>query len=348
MGRQTFKESDLIKKARDINLGRNYRNVFQKECYCTANDYYHIKDTLFDSARSTRLATTYFGSKNESEYCLNTHTKPFEQACFLKTCYSVTSNIQKLHRLGERNWSRSDIREDKHISTLSCKKPQVTVKTAPDTKLPRCQSQRDCPMASTQCQLAGTFNQKKFPSTARKLVRVFSPQVKCYIQRPAYEENESQKLAYASMKNANNMHSIEICGTKGGLASTRPFDKIKACYQTAKPYTVSAETFHSSWVDAARVKATTNYESSNFNIINHGRGYNTSVAKLIQDNPKACYKVKSIAEYSDLTRVTAPKKSREYQIALNSIPNCFKKSTSLCSKQLDVGKTYGPFYKIFH
>lgn len=352
-GSHMFRESELIRKAKDINIGKNMRDAFQKECYCKRNEGNRRAETQFEVARRENLATTYFGTPRDKDLCLMMHTKPLEQARFLKTCNTVSGNLNKLKELGDRNWNSYDYREDKHVSGLMVTKmttPSVaSLKHGTGLKLPRCGSLQQCQMASLQGKSLreGT---KILPGLAScqasNTVRVFSPQQSCYVDQPAKYENESQKLAYNTMRSSNNLHSIQICGT-AGLSNGRPFEKAVTRIQTNKPYTVSAETFNSSWVDCTRAQTTMNYESSKFNIINHGFGNSSSITNLIKDNPKACYKVKSIAEYSDLTRVTAPKQNKDYQDALKKAPACFTKSTALCSKQIDYGKTYGPFFSLF-
>jgi len=344
-----FREGELIRKAKDINIGKNQRNMFQNECYCKGNEVLHKNDTPFDSARRENLATTYFGTPQDRDYRLMMHTKPVDQALFMKTCRTVSKNLGKLRDLGDRNWSCYDIREDKHVSNIMMSKlanPNAAIVSLKQgNTLARSSSQQQIPLGATTggaSKVLPRINTR----TSSNLVRVFSPQESRYIEKPAHIENESQKLTYYSMKNSKNTHSVQVVGNSC-TTSGPPFEKTIKDYQTAKPYTVSAETFNSSWVDSARAQTTFNYESPNFNIINHGYANGKSIANLVKNNPKACYKVKSIAEYKDLTYVTAPKKNMDYQAVINKAPTCFTKATSLCSKQVDFGKTYGPFFSLF-
>jgi hypothetical protein len=346
-----FREGELVRKAKDLNFGKNPKNVFQRDCYSKNNDPRNKVLTPYDSARRENLASTYFGSKNDQDLNLMLHTKMPEQARFMKTCHSISDNIGKLRDLGDRNWSCVNMREDKHISNLQQSKVNFPTNGLLSAKagMPRCMSTQNIQANST---LRGAKTASKgfagtMAATPSNMVRVFSPEQSCYIHRPAIQENESQRLTYNSMKNAKNLHSIQVCGTAKYIPSS-PFERAITGAKTAKPYTVSAETFNSSWFDTTRAQTTMNYESAKFNVINHGFSSNhASITNLIKDNPKACYKVKSIAEYSDLTRVTAPNKNRDYQEAIKSSPRCFTKSSSLCAKQVDFGKTYGPFFSLF-
>jgi len=260
-----------------------------------------------------------------------------EQANFMRTCSSISQGINKLQQLGDRNWTSYDINENKYISNTIVAKPKTALEAAKSTA--SLKTQADKRFYTTTRSGAQSF--------ANRTVRVFSPQHSCYIEQPAHIENEAQRLTYCSMRSANNSNSIQVCGHNAGTAAGPAFDSVLKGVQTAKPYTVSAETFHSSWVDGGRAQTTTNYESARFNIINHGNGSNSSVTKMIKDNPKVCHKVKSISEFTDLANVAAPKPNKEYQESMKKCPSCFVKSAGLCSPQIDFGKTYGPFFKLF-
>eukprot|EP00831_Metopus_contortus_P018810 TRINITY_DN18056_c0_g1_i1.p1 TRINITY_DN18056_c0_g1~~TRINITY_DN18056_c0_g1_i1.p1 ORF type:complete len:182 (-),score=23.37 TRINITY_DN18056_c0_g1_i1:204-749(-) len=137
-----------------------------------------------------------------------------------------------------------------------------------------------------------------------------------------------------------------ICGGPAGISTAQPFEKTKDIAK-GKAYGVSAETFNTSWVDGGKVKRTLNYESAKFNIMNHGFGTPNSVTGLLRKNVDACNRVKSIAEYTDLTRVTAPKPNFGYQEVLQRNPDCFRKSSGFCAQHLDQRYSMGPFFKPF-
>ena len=345
-GKDMFTEKNLIAKMRGVNFANNPKNTFQKECYCKGNAEYHQKDTFFDAARRTNLAETYFGAPNDKNNHLLRHTKLADEATLMKTYNTVSQNIAALHTIGQRNWSAADISIQKNISQVNMGKPR----TAQVQEAER--AYKGYPAEGMNGRSASMADRilKTAPNAAyaSRLVRVFSPQQSCYIETPAHLENESQKLTYLSMKSANNINSVKVCGGKSLMAAGKPFEWALERAQNSKPYTVSAETFQASWVDRGRPQTTTNYESAKFNVINHTSGANATISKLINQNPKACYKVKSIAEYCDLARVSAIKPNKEYQEKLGGNPACFMKSTSLCAKQCDFAKTYGPFFKLFN
>ena len=119
-----FTEKGLINKIRGLNLGNIQKNTFQKECYCKNNAEFHQKDTFFDVARRTHLASTYFGDPKEKDNHLLQHTKPADEATLMKTYNSVSNNIAALHEIGQRNWSSSDFSIDKQLSKLRFDRPR--------------------------------------------------------------------------------------------------------------------------------------------------------------------------------------------------------------------------------
>ncbi len=337
-----FTEKGLITKIRGLNMGNNQKNNFQQECYCRGNADLHKKDSPFDAARREMLSTTYFGAPKDKTNHLEQHTKMADEASLMKTYNSVSNNIAALHDIGQRNWSAADFSMDRTVSQVMFKPRTAKTPDVPRGPVP----------FTSQANTMGAKGKRDTRTAASmygsRMVRVFSPKYSCYIETPASLENESQKLTYLSMKSANNFNSVKVCGGKGTISAGKPFEGVADRIYNSKPYTVSAETFQASWVDRGRPQTTTNYESAKFNIISHSNGQNETVTKLMAKNPKACYKVKSIGEYCDLSRVSAIKLNEEYQNKFRSTPTCFLKAGSLCAKQCDFAKTYGPFYKMFN
>jgi len=330
-----FTEKDLIRKIRKnngINLGNNQKNNFQRECYCKKNSELHKKDTFFDLARRTNLAETYFGSPKDSSNHLLNHTKKPDEANLMKTYNTISQNIAALHDIGNRNWSTADIKVEHALSQVDFHKPSTAMT---DVRPPTIKS------------FGGPIPRCQRLASAGNMVRIYSAKDSAYIDAPVKQENDSLKLTYMAMKSTHNANSFQVCGSRTATNAGKAFEICVDPMVNTKPYTVSAETFHSSWIDRGRPQTTTNYESSRFDIISHTNGKNGSITRMIQENPKACYKVKGIAEYCDLARVSAIKQNREYQDKIKSNPMCFLKAGTLCASQCDMGKTYGPFYKLF-
>ena len=323
-----FTEKDLLQKIRgntSVNFSHNMKNTYQKECYCNRNEELHKKDSCFDMARRTNLAENYFGSPKDPANHLLAHTKKPEEATLMRTYNAISQNIATLHDIGERKPSSSS---SNALSRTNFHLPREVAQPSTATTGVR-------------------FTHASRTASAGGMSRVFSPKDSCYINVPTKLENDSLKLTYMSMRCAHNINSIQVCGTKTATDVGRPFEHMVDAIKNAKPYTVSAETFQHSWIDRGRPQTTNNYESAKFNIINHSYGQNASITALIKDNPKACYKVKGIAEYCDLARVSAIKQNHEYQEKIKANPTCFLKAGAICAAQCDVGKSYGPCYKLF-
>ena len=341
-GREMFTEKGLLQKARGMKEICQPSSNYQQLCYCKKNAVFHKRDTVFDAARRDRLASNYFGNPSERDNCLLEHTKSPEQARLMRTYNTVSQNLAVMEELGNRNWSHADLPPDKPKPGTAFPKPRTAQASVGSRK----------PLSASAPRLPETLPHQPAErsiqtaaSRTTQMVRVFSPGDRMYVERSALLENESQRLSYLSMRSANNVHSVNVCGRPCPTAPGQPFEASTAKH--AKPYTVSAETFNGSWVDRARPQTTTNYESSKFNIINHANGQNGSITQYLQLNPRACYKVKSIAEICDLARVSAPKPNPDYHLKLRSHPTCFLKAASLCAQQCDNRRTYGPHVKLF-
>eukprot|EP00826_Nyctotherus_ovalis_P056972 TRINITY_DN7779_c0_g1_i3.p1 TRINITY_DN7779_c0_g1~~TRINITY_DN7779_c0_g1_i3.p1 ORF type:complete len:281 (-),score=40.03 TRINITY_DN7779_c0_g1_i3:176-1018(-) len=152
---------------------------------------------------------------------------------------------------------------------------------------------------------------------------------------------------YARMKAHHNVNAIKVCGGTHINSEGQSFCLYNELAKGRKPYTVSNETFKEGWVDNWRPKVTTNYESSRFNTINHGVGEGNSVTKMFLRDEKIFHRLKGIAEYCDLTRVSAVNTNEKYNETLKTSSKCFYKKgetfTNLCNHE----KGFGPFFKLF-
>jgi len=328
-----FTENKLIRKITDINISRNPRNEFQRVSYSSAvqNEIPKIiaKKALiklpFEDYRKQKLSERYFGKDGDKESHLLNHTKNPEEANFIKTCTSISQNLGKLHQLSERSLSCSCGMQDVSVlSQISCK-PRTAVKT------------EFSPLLNTnKGSLIRTAMHKEHPSMYNS-VRIYSPQKSGYIYAPAEIENNAQRMIYTAMRGSQN---------NGTMKAAESFEKIKLA-PLVKAFNGSTETYKTSWVDMPRVQATHNYESSKFDIISHGYGKGVSISTLLRQNPQACNRLQSIAKYTDISKVTSAKPCNLFESAMRQYPQGFQKSTSLCAKQADFGKTYGPFFKLF-
>ena len=114
-----------------------------------------------------------------------------------------------------------------------------------------------------------------------------------------------------------------------------------------KPYGVSNETFATAWKDRGAVQLTSNHESASFNVISHSNNNCLNLKSKLNENPYLCRKSKGIAEYNDLTRVTASKLNECYQGVIGSKANAFVRNSGNCAKDCDNGKKFGPGFNFF-
>lgn len=342
-----FTEKGLIKGLRRLSAEKSSANYHEGQCYCQKNASLHQKNTIYDSARKNNLAETYFGTIKNKDFQLQQHTKPLEEAQLNKTVKNVNDNLVQLHDLGDRNWSSADFPFQKQLSSISAYPKSASHHQHSSKHMTPSQRAYGCRAETAYGNYRSKESIKTIPNTDSGLVRIFSPEKSCYIERPATVENQSQRLAYLSMKSAANSSSVKICGGRAQSTSGKQFEKVVNEIKTAKPYTVSAETISKSWMDSGRPQTTSNYETARFNLINHTPGKPTSISRLLSSNKRACYKVKSIGEYSDITRVNAIRHNQLYQENLQKTPNCFSKGSQICAKQCDFAKTYGPFFKMY-
>ena len=82
------------------------------------------------------------------------------------------------------------------------------------------------------------------------------------------------------------------------------------------------------------------YSSVNFNIIVPNIKSISKTKDQIETNDKCNNKVKSMSEFIDLCRVSAPNKSENFDILMNQSQSCFRKRNNICSDFLDMHRTY--------
>ena len=172
----------------------------------------------------------------------------------------------------------------------------------------------------------------------RQTVRVFSPQLKKYIQTPLHLENINIKNAYIKMRQTHSTNSFNIYSITKNNTSENNY---------TKPYTKNAESIHNNWKERVNHKLTINYESAPFNIINHGRGQNRSITKILESNPRACYKTKGMTEFYDLVRPTAINSNKEYQEKIVKAPSCFHRVKTPYTTECEFRKSFIQFARVF-
>jgi len=271
---------------------------------------------LFDKARRELLIQSYFGAPENSTNILLSRIKSPKEAITLATYNAINKKLNDLRNLAERPHLLSN---GKVLSKANLVREKLT------TIKPLSRSQLN-------------------PSF-KSAVRVYSVKNNCYEYSPVHEVNKSVKITYLSMKSEKNIHSVNICGSSIRVLSNKPFNFIKDYVR--KSYCANTETSKDGWKDKGKVMVSFNYESSPFNMINHSKGQSRSVERMLKDNKKVFHKVKSIAEYSDLTRLHAERLNKEYGKVIKERPACFLKPKGLCAIQQNVAKTYGPHYNLF-
>ena len=339
-----FIERELLKKTKDLNLAHNYRNNMEQVGYCQENDACHKKATSFDVARSQVVAKNYFDKSNPNSIY---DIYPREKRTLLQAFNNVNKNLTKLQELGERNWSCTDIKIDKNTSSvmLQPRRLKKLENSAYSVATPSISpSLTPHPSNTVRSVVSHGTTATSFRTHT---VKIYSPKEDAYIERRADVENKSLQLAYNTMRTSSHMQSFHVSGA--GKSLVKPFESVIDGAKALKPYTVSAETYQKSWIDPASARQyTSGYESAKFDIVSHGNGQDANeLKKLYRSDPRVCNRVKSITQYAELTKLTAPKFNAEYQNILKSNPWCFTKSTSLCNRYCDTAKSHGPFYKMF-
>ncbi len=318
-----FTEAKLIRRAKNLNVAHNPRNLIEK-CVLPGN---------------VQGKTTVYTPQSTSPTLKKKSWEDASNSGLAKTCINVMQGINKLQELGRRNWSCYDMPDYDKIISQPIIKPKAAFGAFDAGQQTRAQS-LSLPAKTPQPQP----QRPSLWSPTAGTVRVFSPQHNRYVERPVAAENESLRLTYYAICRARNVHSI--CLGKAA-ADAQPFERALGKIGVKKPYTNCEESFRTSWMDGRNVQPTENYESAKFDIVSHGKGQAGSITRIVGKNPRACNKVKSIAEYSDITRVNAVRTNNEYRAAVAKFPGCFAKTASLCSSQVDLGRTYGPFFKLF-
>jgi len=175
----------------------------------------------------------------------------------------------------------------------------------------------------------------------RNAVRIFSPKEGQYVYSTVEEENKLLKQSYLSLKSSQNEGQFKIGATKNKQSDylINPISKF---------YSPNVETSQLSWAVKHITMPTSNYESANFNIINHSPRQGTSLAKMLKENRNISHRIKGVGEYCDLTRVTAVKPNEEYNNTYKKNPRYFYKANNMCTMECKIGKTYAPLLKSYH
>ena len=268
-------------------------------------------ETPFEDYRANKLKEEYFGDKTEYSQKVLLHTRSPSEANFLKACSKISRNLTKLQELGDKK--KSSAIQDMHSLSQISLKPRTAAENSP-VSLPKLKLSSIPPKSD---------------------VRVYSPEKGLYLTSPVNSENKVQQSLYKTMRDQHNIQNMK------GVS------KFQSLEDFPKMYTTSTETFGTSWIDEPRLQSTSNYESAKFDIINHGHCNHAPFLQMIKENPKACNRIKSITQYSDLTSIAALKLNNVYQSVAVKSSNTFGRSNALCARQADFGKTYGPFFKLF-
>ena len=166
-----------------------------------------------------------------------------------------------------------------------------------------------------------------------------------YIELPVSEINTTSKYKYLSLRANQYQDSIDI-GDKIKKHS-KPFESLSDPNRQPKYFQPNTETSQLSWAERHIIQPTSNFESANFNIINHQLRKGVSIGKLIVESPRVCQRMKGITEYCDLGRVTAIKPNKDYNNSLKDHPKGFLRTKGICGYSCDLVKMYGPGYKLF-
>ena len=167
----------------------------------------------------------------------------------------------------------------------------------------------------------------------------FIPKYRVDYQRRLRTSCAKRVQIHRLSNNAPEFKIERILHTSGGMK----FNEI----EQKKLYGVSNETSATSWVDRGVLQATSNHESTSFNLLHHGDNIKLDLKAKLIENPNLCRKSKGIAEYSDLTRVSASKLNDGYQAIFSSVPKAFVRSSGSCAVDCDNMKTFGPAYNFF-
>ena len=275
---------------------------------------------------------------------------------------SIVGSISRLQELNNRNWSHVDINLEKTISGLAVPAGRNLV-TATKSSLSQNPSQDNLllspsksysikppstPSTYTRAQTPNSLLStcsKRIPSLLEEF-RTFSPEDNGYIQISTHTQNLAQKLTYEHIRESAKSSCGNIANER--VTGGYPFECFQRGRKDLKSYNVSVTTDPvNRWKDRGMLKVVSNHESSKGHMLNHAYGEHMTVPRLLKNDKFACHKVKSIAEYSDLTRVTAPKVNPQYHAQLNHNPLIFRKRSGECSKFSDLARTYGPTVKSF-
>ena len=389
-----FREGDLLRSAKDINISNNRRLHLEQPAYQLKTDVKNIRS--YGASISPSPMTTQFHVTQQtapipkieeySDWKSYQRTASRTGVPFFKGADPVTNivkNINKLQLLGERNWSYRDMKYEKSTSSLSIRPmtaasikknfsvsqsaigghkhslshkqlPSIANKTVGALMTPHYETV-DAGKSNLSIQRIGgqkhTISCTPSPlhsggHSLNQTVRTFSPQLSSYIETPAQYENIAQKITYMSLRGSCTK-STNLIGSKRGSTNSYPFENLVENMSNMKAYGVSNQSGNNGWKDMPHDKKIDNHQASNFHIISHSHSNPHSLKHILTHEPRACYKVKGISEYNDLTRVTAAKPNIQYQSQINKNPFLFRKSSGHCANVCDFGKTYGPNFQFF-
>ncbi len=308
-----FIASELLRRTGDLNLSHNFRNNFELVGYTHRNDSYHQRDNNFDTARTQLVA---------SRYLVPEKMLPRETQRLFRAFASVNKSLSRLQ----------DHTDAPVLGFGQSRTSKLGITS---------RSQAGASLSPAHC---SSCSSRGFGKTCAHTVRAYSPKNDSYVEQCAAEANRTQKAIYSSLRSSGHMQSVNVLGP--GCSAEKPFARLPPA---PKKYTVNSETYTTSWTDPADAKQqTSGYESARFDVISHGMGKRTKeLRRLYETDPKACNRVKSIAQYSDITRVNAPRFGAEYQAVVKGTPKCFNKSGTTCARLCDAARSNGPFYKLF-
>ena len=293
------------------------------------------------------------------------------QESYQETISGIVRSINKLHDLKHRDWSPRDSNLDRTVSTISLGgnpnsltgRGKTTSATPAPLPLETSYNIYTVPEgANSTTALKNRIYQTNLQQrklvpmdgfrmgAPNKTVRTYSPLDKSYIESSAHIQNVSQKLTYLHLKSSGRGSSgnILVPETTG---IEKAFENLMGSVNR-KTYTVSKTSEGSSFIDGGgNHQMLANMESGKGHILSHagvGVGVGGGEMRKQRLNNNGMYtRGKGMGQYSDLTRVTAPKFNMEYQQKLSNLPTLFRRQSGDCMKLSSMGKTYGPMFKFF-
>ena len=153
-------------------------------------------------------------------------------------------------------------------------------------------------------------------------------------------DNNERKLLYNSLRSRQNAIIFKVFGSNNILCDGERFEVNKKNIKMVKPYTFAKETINKGWVDRLNPINNMNYQSSNFNIINHSSRESKTITSIFEHNSKAFRRLKAITEIANLQSKMAPRPNQEYNDIILSKPKCFYKRGNM----LTAAKMWITFY----